>query len=215
MTDFAAARTYMVDGQVRTQDVTDLRILWAVQTVPRERYVPEKSRDLAYLDFDMPIARGRSMLKPRVLAKLLQVAGVRSTDRILDVGCGLGYSAALLARLGAQVIALEDSEELAGAARTALAGEGKVEVVGGRLAAGYLHAAPYDVIVLEGATEVEPEALLAQLADGGRLVCVFGAGPAAKAMLYTRSGDGVGGRPIFDAAAAVLPGFAKPAAFAF
>ena len=100
MTDFAAARSHMLDGQVRTSDVTDLRILWAIQTVERERFVPAKSRDLAYVDFDMPIAPGRCLLKPRVLAKLLQVANIRPTDRVLDVGCGLGYSSALLARLG-------------------------------------------------------------------------------------------------------------------
>jgi protein-L-isoaspartate(D-aspartate) O-methyltransferase len=215
MTDFAAARTHMVDGQVRTSDVTDLRILWAMQTIPRERYVPAKSRDLAYVDFDMPVAPRRCLLKPRVLAKMLQAAGIRPADRVLDVGCGLGYSAALLARLAAQVVALEEGADLATAAREALAGESNVEVVTGSLAEGYTAAAPYDVIVLEGATEVEPDALLRQLSDGGRLVCILGGGPAAKAMLYTRSGDDTGGRPIFDAAAGVLPGFEKPPAFAF
>jgi protein-L-isoaspartate(D-aspartate) O-methyltransferase len=215
MTDFAAARTHMVDSQVRTQDVTDLRILGAMQNLPRERFVPDRSRDLAYLDFEMPIDAGRWMLKTRALAKLLQVAAIRSTDRILDVGCGLGYSAAVLAQLGAQVIALEESGELARRARAALAGEDKVEVVIGRLADGYAQAAPYDVIVLEGATEVEPRALLNQLADGGRLVCVLGDGPAAKATVYTRSGADVGERPVFDCAAAVLPGFTRPPAFAF
>lgn len=215
MTDFAAARSHMLDGQVRTSDVTDLRILWAIQTVERERFVPAKSRDLAYVDFDMPIAPGRCLLKPRVLAKLLQVANIRPTDRVLDVGCGLGYSSALLARLAAQVIALEENRDLSAAAREALHDENNVEVVTGPLADGYGSSAPYDVIVMQGATEVEPDALLRQLSDGGRLVCILGGGPAAKAMLYTRSGDDAGGRPVFDAAAGVLPGFAKPPAFAF
>jgi protein-L-isoaspartate(D-aspartate) O-methyltransferase len=215
MTDFAAARTHMVDGQVRISDVTDLRILWAFQTVERERFVPADKRDLAYLDYDMPVAPGRFLMKPRVLAKLLQAADIQPTDRALDVGCGLGYSAAVLARVAAQVTALEENADLAAQARAALASEKNVEVVSGRLADGYTAAAPYDVIVMQGATEVEPERLLRQLSDRGRLVCVLGGDPSAKAMLYTRSGEDVGGRPVFDAHAGVLPGFAKPPAFAF
>jgi protein-L-isoaspartate(D-aspartate) O-methyltransferase len=214
MTDFTAARTHMVDGQVRIADVTDLRILWAFQTVERERFVPADKRDLAYVDFDMPVAPGRCLMKPRVLAKLLQVADIRGTDRVLDVGCGLGYSAAILARIAAHVVALEESD-LAAQARQALAGQTNVEVVTGRLADGHSAAAPYDVIVMQGASEVEPESLLAQLGDRGRLVCILGGDASAKAMLYTRSGDDVGSRPVFDAAAGVLPGFAKPPAFAF
>jgi protein-L-isoaspartate(D-aspartate) O-methyltransferase len=204
MTDFAAARTHMLDGQVRTSDVTDLRILWAMQTVERERFVPAKSRDLAYVDFDLPVAPGR-----------FQVANIRPNDRVLDVGCALGYSSAILARVAAHVIALEENHELAAAAREALAGATNVQVVTGALADGYTASAAYDVIVIEGATEIEPDALLRQLSDGGRLVCILGGGPAAKAMLYTRSGDDAGGRPVFDTGAAVLPGFAKPPAFAF
>lgn len=215
MTDFAAARTHMVDGQVRISDVTDLRILWAFQRVERERFVPRDKRDLAYVDFDMPVAPGRCLMKPRVLAKLLQVADIQSTDRALDVGCGLGYSAAVLARVAAQVTALEENTELAAQAGAALAGEKNVEVVWGPLADGYTAAAPYNVIVMQGATEVEPESLLRQLSDGGRLVCILGGDASAKAMLYTRSGEDVGRRPVFDASAGVLPGFAKPPAFAF
>jgi len=215
MTDFATARDRMVDSQVRPSDVTDLRVLWALQTVERERFVPEKAKDLAYADYDMPVAPGRCLLKPRVFAKLIQQANIKATDRVLDVGCGMGYSAAVLAELAAEVIALEQDPALAAAATKALAGNGKVRVVTGALAEGYSADAPYDVIVIEGATEIEPEALLAQLSDGGRLVCLLGGGPAGKAMLYKRSGDDVGGRPLFDAGVAVLPGFAKPPAFAF
>ena len=142
MTDFAAARSFMVDGQVRTSDVTDLRILWAMQTVERERFVPAKSRDLAYVDFDLPVAPGRCLLKPRVLAKMFQVANIRATDRVLDVGCGFGYSSAILARVAAHVIALEENRELAAAAREALAGEKNVEVVTMPLAEGYPSSAP-------------------------------------------------------------------------
>lgn len=215
MTDFTTARSHMVDSQVRTADVSDIRILGALQTVERERFVPEKSKDLAYVDYDVPIAPARCLLKPRVLAKLLQQADIRSTDRVLDVGCGLGYSAAVLAQIAAQVIALEENADIAARARKALADDSRIEVVTGPLQQGYAAAAPYDVIVLEGATEIEPDALLGQLSDGGRLVCILGGDPSAKAMLYTRSGDDTSGRPIFDAAAGVLPGFTKPRVFAF
>jgi protein-L-isoaspartate(D-aspartate) O-methyltransferase len=215
MTDFAAARRNMVDGQIRTADVTDLRLLWAFQETPRERFVPARSASLAYLDFDLPVAPGRCLIKPRLLAKMLQVVGIAATDRVLDLGCATGYGAAVLGRVAAQVTALEENADLARTARDTLAGLSNVEVVSGPLVSGWTAAAPYDVIVVEGATEMEPEPLLCQLADGGRLICVLGGGPAAKVMLYMRSGDDVGGRAVFDAAAPVLPGFVKPPAFAF
>jgi protein-L-isoaspartate(D-aspartate) O-methyltransferase len=194
--------------------VTDLRLLHAFQDIPRERFVPAQSAPLAYVDFDVPVGQDRCLIKPRVLAKMLQVAGLAATDRVLDVGCATGYGAAVLARVAAQVTALEENAELGRRAREMLADRGNVEIACGPLAAGWA-AAPYDVIVVEGATEVVPDALLRQLSDGGRLVCVLGGDPAAKAMLYRRSGADVGGRAVFDAAAPVLPGFVKPAAFAF
>ena len=215
MVDFATARTHMVDGQVRVADVTDLRIIGAMQSIERERFVPAGSRELAYVDFDMPVAPGRSLMKPRVLAKLIQVVDVAGTDRVLDVGCATGYGAAVLGRMAAQVTALEEDPALARLARASLSSEKKVEVVENRLAHGWAAAAPYDVIVMEGATEIVPAALLRQLSDGGRLVCILGGDQAAKAMLYVRSGGDVGGRPVFDAAAMVLPGFAKVPAFSF
>lgn len=215
MTDFAAARRNMVDGQVRTADVTDLRIISAMLEVPRERFVPKAS--LAYLDLDLPAGEGgsRRLLKPMVLAKLLQAADVGAADRVLCVGCATGYAAAVLARIAGEVVALEEDAGLSAIARAALAASPNVSVVSGPLTEGWPQAAPYDVILLEGATEVEPHTFTSQLEDGGRLVCVLGSSPGAKAMLYYRSGDGVGGRPIFDAAAAVLPGFGKRPIFAF
>jgi protein-L-isoaspartate(D-aspartate) O-methyltransferase len=215
MTDFAAARRNMVDGTIRTADVTDFRLLWAFQEVPRERFVPAASAALAYVDFDLPVAPGRTLFKTRVLAKLLQAAGVAATDRVLVVGCATGYGAAILARIAAQVVALEENAELARSAREALADRSNVEVVSGPLKSGWTAAAPYDLIVVEGVTEVVPDALLGQLSDGGRLVCVQGGDQAAKAMLYLRTGGEVSGRAVFDAAAPVLPGFAKTPAFAF
>ena len=215
MTDFAAARRNMVDGTIRTADVTDLRLLRAFQETPRERFVPAKSAELAYVDFDLPVAAHRFLMKPRVLSKMLQVADVKPTDRVLDVGCATGYGAAILSHVAAQVVALEEDAALARTAREALAGRPNVELVSGALSAGWAAAGPYDVIVMEGATEVVPESLLRQLSDGGRLVCVLGGDQAAKVMLYLRSGGDVGGRAVFDAAAVVLPGFTRPPAFAF
>jgi protein-L-isoaspartate(D-aspartate) O-methyltransferase len=215
MTDFAAARRHMVDGQVRTTDVTDLRVISAMLEVPRERFMPQASAAIAYLDLDVPVEGGRRLLRPMVLAKLIQAAELEATDRVLDVGCATGYTAAVLARVASQVVALEQDASLAKAAREALSSYPNVDAVNGTLAEGWPKAAPYDVAVLDGATDVVPHALCQQLKDGGRLVCVLGSGPGSKAMLYRRSGGDVGGRPVFDASAGLLPGFAKTPVFAF
>jgi len=215
MTDFAAARRHMVDGQVRTTDVTDLRVISAMLEVPRERFMPPVSTALAYLDLDVPVGGGRRLLRPMVLAKLIQAVELEPTDRVLDVGCATGYTAAVLARMVSRVVALEQDAGLAKAATDSLSAQPNVDVVSGALAAGWPQGAPYDVVVVEGATEVVPQALCHQLKIGGRLVCVLGSGPGSKAMLYTRSEGEAAGRPIFDASAALLPGFAKTAAFAF
>jgi protein-L-isoaspartate(D-aspartate) O-methyltransferase len=216
MTDFAAARRNMVDGQVRTADVTDLRIISAMLAVPREAFLPPAQAGLAYLDLDVPAGEGgRRLLKPMVLAKLIQAADLAGTARVLDVGCTTGYAAAVLARIAGQVVALEEDAALAEAARAALAALPNVAVQTAALTEGWPQTAPYDAIVVEGAVEFAPEVLLRQLNDGGRLVCVLGAGPGAKAMLYRRSGHDFGGRAIFDAAAPLLPGFVKPPHFAF
>ena len=215
MTDFAAARRNMVDGQVRTADVTDLRIITAMLEVPREAFLPPAKAALAYLDLDVPLGGGRCLIKPMVLAKLIQAADLTGADRVLDVGCATGYAAAVLARIAGQVVTLEQDAGLANAARAALASLPNVTGESGTLIEGWPQGGPYDAIVVEGATELAPEVLLRQLKDGGRLVCVFGAGPGAKAMLYRRSGHESGGRAIFDAAAPLLPGFVKPPEFAF
>jgi protein-L-isoaspartate(D-aspartate) O-methyltransferase len=217
MADFASERRHMVDGQIRPNDVTDLRVITAMLEVRREHFVPPASAALAYLDRDLTGGEGgsRRMLKPMVLAKLLNAAEVSSTDRVLDVGCAGGYAAALLARIAGQVVALEQDPSLAKAAKAALSALSNVSVVTGPLVAGWPQSAPYDLILLEGATEIEPQAYCSQLKDGGRLLCIFGSPPGAKAMLYRRSDSELAGRAIFDAAATLLPGFAKAPAFAF
>jgi protein-L-isoaspartate(D-aspartate) O-methyltransferase len=175
--------------------------------------------DLAYLDLDMPVGAGRDgtrrLIKPMVVAKLIQAADLAPGDRVLDVGCTTGYSAALLARVAGEVHALEEDTTLAEEARRNLSTQQGVSVLTGPLADGWPQGAPYDAIMLEGAVEYIPEALFDQLKDGGRLTCVLGGGPAAKAMLYRRSGKQAGGRPLFDATAPVLPGFAKRREFSF
>src|SRR5262245_26863067 len=162
MIDFAAARRMMVDGQVRTSDVTDLRIIAAMLELPRERFVPEGSADLAYLDLDVPVtkatagAAARRLLKPMVPAKLVQAAAVKTGGHWLGGGCAPGFSSALLARLARSVGALEEGPALVRFAQEALgaAGAGNVTVVTGPLTHGWQASAPYDVIFVNGATEI-------------------------------------------------------------
>lgn len=216
MADSETLRRAMVDGQIRTADVTDRPLIQAMLDVPRERFVLAAKAGLAYLDLDLPAGDGgRRLLKPMVLAKMLQALDLGADMRVLDVGCAGGYAAAVMARLAGSVVALEEQPGLAAQARANLSGLENVETAQGRLADGYSPRAPYDAVLVEGAVEVEPEALCRQLADGGRLVCILGAGPAAKATLFRRDADEVTRRTIFDAAGTALPGFAKPAAFAF
>lgn len=223
MIDFATTRRMMVDGQVRPNDVTDLRILGAMLEVPRERFLPPAKMDIAYLDLDIPVLEDadgrprRRLLKPMLLAKLIQAAGIREDDSVLDVGCAGGYSSAIIARLARTVVALEEDVSLARSAKENLyaLGISNVSAETAPLAAGYAARAPYDVILLQGATEVEPQTLFQQLRDGGRLVCVRGGSAAGKAMVYRRAGEDVSGWPVFDATAAVLPGFTATPAFVF
>jgi protein-L-isoaspartate(D-aspartate) O-methyltransferase len=216
MADSTTQRRMMVDGQIRTADVTDRALLQAMLEAPRERFVPPAQAGLAYLDLDLPAGESaRRLLKPMVLAKMLQALDLSPGMRVLDAGCATGYAAALLARLCGSVVALEEEPGLAAQARTSLAGFANVEVVQGRIADGYPARAPYDAILVEGAIEVEPEPLCRQLADAGRLVCIRGSGPAAKATLYRRNADDITQRSVFDAAGSALPGFVKPATFAF
>jgi protein-L-isoaspartate(D-aspartate) O-methyltransferase len=221
MSDFTIARQKMVDGQVRPSDVTDSRIIDAMLAVPREAFVPENQRALAYLDLDLDVGEGapakRYLIKPVVTAKMLQAAEIKATDNVLVVGCATGYAAAVVAKLAARVTATESDSSLAARAKEVLSrlGFGNVTVRTGEAAEGDAANAPYDVIVLNGATEVTPDGLYRQLKDGGRLVGVFATMVPQRAMIVTHSHDDFGTRALFDAAVPVLPGLGRVPAFVF
>ena len=218
MVDFAAARWNMVESQLRTNKVTDLRVLDAFENVPRELFVPEPLRGIAYIDEDVALGGGRFVMEPRVLARLLQAAQPGPEDMALDLGCGSGYATAILSRLVATVVALEDDAALAEAANRTL---DKLEidnavVVEGRLAAGYPKQAPYNVILLGGAVAEIPAAIADQLAEDGRLVTVVSAGPGlGRATLMRRDGGVISSRVLYDASLPVLPGFEAEPGFVF
>jgi protein-L-isoaspartate(D-aspartate) O-methyltransferase len=217
MTDFAAAREAMVDSQVRTADVTRYPIIGAMLAVPREDFVPAAFRPVAYLGEHVPLAPGRVLLDPRVFAKLLEALEVGPQDLVLDVGAGLGYSAAVIARMAEAVIALEEDPALAAEAEALLAAHGVETAVVqvGRLAAGVPEHGPFDAIIIEGAIEVVPGALAEQVKPGGRVAAIFSDGRFGQARLGTSGPGGITWRRIFDAAAPVLPGFAATKAFEF
>jgi protein-L-isoaspartate(D-aspartate) O-methyltransferase len=205
----------MIDSQIRPSDVTDPHILAAFGAVAREGYVPRAARALAYADVPVEVAPGRFMLEPRCFAKLLQLAAIKPDDRILDVGCATGYSAALLARLGGKVFALEQDADLLRIASDGLSTNGNIILVQGALIEGVKAEGPFDVIVVEGAIEQAPETLLSQLAEGGRLVVIMNDGPQGKATLFLKENGGIGRRAVFDAAAPLLAGFKKAMGFIF
>ena len=221
MSGFSIARQFMVDGQVRPSDVTDERVLDAMLIVPREAFVPDGKQALAYLDLDLDVAEGgapkRCLIQPAVLAKMLQAAEIAETDRVLVVGCATGYAAAVVARFAAQVSAIESDPALAAKAAAVLTEVG-IHNVGVKTAAaadGDAAGAPFDVIVLNGATEVVPTGLYSQLKDGGRLVGVFALEQPPRASLVTHSHGDFGHRELFDATAPILPGLERLPSFVF
>jgi protein-L-isoaspartate(D-aspartate) O-methyltransferase len=221
MSGFSTARQKMVDGQVRPSDVTDTGIIDAMLAVPREAFVPENQQAMAYLDLDLEVSGGaavkRFLIKPVVMAKMLQAAEIAETDNVLVVGCATGYSAAVTARLAGRVTATESDSALAAKAKGILAGLGfgQVRVQEAAAADGYAANAPYDVIVLDGATEIVPDRLYAQLKEGGRLVGVFAMSQPPRATIVTHSHDDFGNRALFDAVAPILPGLKRLPAFVF
>lgn len=207
----------MVDSQLRTTSVTALDVLEAFLTVPREAFVPLRKRAVAYIDEDIAVAQGRFLMEPSPFARLVQLAAVKPEDVVLDVGCATGYSAAILSRLASSVIAVESDADLAAQATESLVdlGYDNVVVLNQALERGCPEEAPYDVIVIEGAVDEVPQALTAQLRDGGRLVAVEGVGNAGIAKIFVKDGDVVSARRAFNCSIRPLPGFEAEAQFQF
>ena len=213
----------MVDGQLRTTDVNNPAVIEAVLAVPREEFVPRAKAELAYIDEDIEVSSAgngnppRFLMEPAPFAKLVQLADIRPSDFVLDIGCATGYSSAVLSRLAGSVVAVESDHELAQTATETLSrlGFDNVAVVEGPLNEGYPAEAPYDVILVGGAVDQLPDDLFAQLRDGGRLVAVVGEGNSGIAQLFLKTGETVSGRRAFNAAVRRLPGFERAAAFQF
>lgn len=219
MTDFALARRNMVEGQLRPNRVNDAGLLAALGELPRERFLPEGLRSVAYADDDVPLGNGRFMMEPMVHARLIQVLQPQNGDKALVVAAGLGYGAAILARLTKSVVAVETDATLAATATKTLQelGVSGVELVTGPAEQGASTSAPYDIVLIEGAVPEVPQAIADQLAEGGRLATVIAdpSGALGVAHLFVKQGGIMSGRPLFDAGTPLLPGFARPARFTF
>ncbi|AXI48797.1 protein-L-isoaspartate O-methyltransferase [Sulfitobacter sp. SK012] len=217
MTDFAARRTVMVDTQVRPSDVTKFPIIDAMLHVAREDFVPARQREAAYVGENINLGQGRVVLEPRTLAKMLDVLAIDGSELVLDVGCAMGYSAAVIARMAEAVIAVEEDEAMAHEAQDALvaAGADNAMLHVGPLAAGAAQHGPYDVILVQGGVAKMPAALSDQLKEGGRIACIFMEGALGEVRVgYKRDGE-ISWRRAFNAGAPVLDGFLKEIEFEF
>jgi protein-L-isoaspartate(D-aspartate) O-methyltransferase len=210
MQDFSLARRAMVDSQLRPEAVTDRGVLAAMASVERESFVPESARSLAYFDRPLRLSNGRSMMPPAALGRLLSELAPRAGERALIVGSGTGYSAALLRAIGLEVVALESDEQLAASARGA-----GIETVTGDLKAGWSKGAPYDIILLDGAVEEIPPAIVKQLTPEGRLAGAIVDRGVTRLVVGRAVGGAFGLRSLADAEVAILPGFERPRAFTF
>ena len=216
MTNFAAARHNMVESQVRPNGITDHRIIDAMAEVKREDFVPAERKTIAYLDDDVQLKEGRFLIEPMAFARMVHLALIKPTDRVLVVGAGTGYGAKVIAMLAKSVVALESDPDLLSLARDFLAGTTNVEVVEGGLAAGHGAGAPYDVIIVEGRIAAVPESLFAQLANEGRIVAAVGNTDVSKMQIATLADGHRSSRFAFDVSIAPLPGFPlEKAAFVF
>jgi protein-L-isoaspartate(D-aspartate) O-methyltransferase len=218
MIDFAAARLTMVESQLRPNKVTDQAVLDAFLAVPRERFVPPALAAMAYVDDDLPLGGGRFLMQPMVLARLIQLAQIGPDDAVLEIGAGTGYGTAVAARLAGRVAGIECDAKLAASATARLTelGLANAAVIDGPLAQGYRARAPYQVVLFEGRVTRIPDAIAAQLADGGRIAAVLGdGGGMGRAVLMTRNNGVLSQRPIFDAAVPALPGLEPAPSFVF
>ena len=216
MTDYASRRTMMVDTQVRPSDVTKFPIIDAMLAVPREAFVPDAKREAAYVGENLDIGDGRVMLEPRTLAKMIDALDIQPAHVVLDIGCGLGYSTAVLARMCDFVVAVEDDEARAQEAQTTLSEQGvdNAAVMAGVLAEGAAKSGPYDIVILQGAAEQVPEALLDQLREGGRIATVFSEGTLGVVRIGHKIDGSLNWRFSFNASAPVLAGFENQTTFA-
>ncbi|WP_040816960.1 protein-L-isoaspartate O-methyltransferase family protein [Litoreibacter arenae] len=216
MYDNAANRVMMVDTQVRPSDVTKFPIIDAMLRVRREAFVPENKRIVAYADANIDLGGNRVVLEPRSFAKMLDALDIQRSDVVLDIGCGLGYSAAILAHMADAVVAVEEIETLARDAEAALADQGidNAVVIAGPLAKGAAKHGPYDVICVEGAVEQMPDEILAQLKEDGRILAIFAQGAVGEARLGRMVDGKVSWNAMFNAGAPVLPGFETERQFA-
>jgi len=213
--DYETLRTVMVDTQVRPSDVTKFPIIDAMLAVPREDFVPDDRRDSAYVDDDLDLGEGRIMFEPRTMGKMLDALDIRDSEVVMDLGCGLGYSTAILARLAEFVVAVEEDEARVAEAQANLSTHDvdNAAVVHGTLAGGAPKQGPYDVIVLEGAAEHVPETLVNQLKDGGRMAVLFSEGALGVMRIGYKLDGGMTWRMAFNAGAPVVPGFERHRAF--
>jgi protein-L-isoaspartate(D-aspartate) O-methyltransferase len=216
MIDFETNRTMMVDTQVRPSDVTKFPIIDAMLKVRRESFVPDALRSVAYADTNLELGGDRVLLEARTLAKMLDAIAFSGDELVLDLGCGLGYSSAVIARMAGAVIALEDNEIAVSDAETALSGQDvdNVVVIEGVLNEGAAKHGPYDVIVIEGAVETIPDDFTDQLKDGGRIAAIFANGALGEVRVGYKIDGAVSWRTAFNATAPILPGFEAVEAFA-
>jgi protein-L-isoaspartate(D-aspartate) O-methyltransferase len=208
--DFAAARAAMVESQLRPQGVTDPAVLAAMGSIAREQFVPDDARPLAYVDRAVPLGGGRFLAAPGVLGELLTQMMPERGQRALVVGAGTGYSAAVLAAMGLEVVAVESAADLVARAR-----EAGIDVIEAPLEGGRKKDAPYDQVLIDGAVEYIPEAIVAQLADGGRLGAALIERGITRLIVGRKAGGAFGYLSVGDAGAPVLPGFTRPRAFTF
>jgi len=215
MSEFASRRMMMVDTQVRPSDVTKFPIIEAMLHVPREVYVPRDKREAAYVGANVEIAPGRVLLDARTLAKMLDALDIQPDELVLDLGCGLGYAAAVMARLAETVVAVEEDEALAVEAQRVLSEEGvdTAVVVTAPLTGGAAKHGPYDVVLVEGGVETLPDAIAAQLKEGGRIAAVFLDGALGTVRIGHKIDGRISWRFAFNASAPVLPGFGKRQGF--